>query len=320
VAAAKTERLMNLLIMLLVQRGYVTKDRIREVLYPQASEDAFEKMFERDKEELRSLGVPVEVGQLDPLFDDEQGYRISPEQFALPAVSFTADEAAVVGLATRVWEQASMAEATTEAVRKLSAAGVPVDVSALEIVSPRLTADEAAFGVFVEATQERRVVEFDYRTSRDLTPAARRVQPWGVVRQSGRWYAVAFDVDRDAPRVFRLSRVVGDARPVGEPGAFEVPAGTDVRAIVRRSIPAAPEGRAVILVRRGHGFGLRRLAAEQTEAVEGPDGSRDWDRLVLTRLPHDLAGDVLSHGADAYVEEPDELRRTVVERLTAVVA
>ena len=126
----KSERLLNLLIMLLVQRHYVSKERIRTILYPDSRPDAFEKMFERDKEELRSLGVPIEVGSIDPLFDDEPGYRISPGDFALPDIRLAADEAAVVGLATRVWEHARLAEATTDAVRKLTAAGVEVDVSA----------------------------------------------------------------------------------------------------------------------------------------------------------------------------------------------
>ncbi|MEP9383465.1 helix-turn-helix transcriptional regulator [Nocardioides cheoyonin] len=318
-AAAKTERLMNLLIMLLVQRGFVTKDRIRDVLYPSSSDEAFEKMFERDKEELRSLGVPVEVGSIDPYFDDEPGYRISAEQFALPPISLTADEAAVVGLATRVWEHASMAEATTEAVRKLTAAGIDVDVSALEIASPRLSAEESSFDAFLRATQERQQVEFDYRTSRAAEPATRHLQPWGVARYAGRWYVVGFDTDRQDERVFRLSRVVGDARLVGEPGAFDVPEGTDVSAIARRLAPAPPTGRVALLVRRGAGHSLRRTAAEVEYAVTGPDGSTDWDRVVLTRLPYDLAGEVMAHGPDAYVEEPEDLRKQVVARLREVV-
>ncbi|MEX0427074.1 helix-turn-helix transcriptional regulator [Nocardioides sp. DS6] len=319
-AAAKTERLMNLLIMLLVQRGYVTKDRIRDVLYPASSDEAFEKMFERDKEELRSLGVPIELGSIDPLFEDEQGYRISPEQFALPPISLTADEAAVIGLATRVWEHASMAEATSEAVRKLTAAGVEVDVSALEIASPRLSAEEGSFDTFLQATQDRSEVEFGYRTSRGADATTRHLQPWGVARYAGRWYAVGHDTDRAGTRIFRLSRVVGDARIVSEPGAFEVPEGTDVRAIARTLAPAPPTGRVTLLVRRGAGHALRRTAEEVEYAVAGPDGTTDWDRLVLTRLPYDLAGEVLAHGVDAYVEEPLELRRQVVDRLRAVVA
>ncbi|WP_246086705.1 hypothetical protein [Nocardioides humi] len=87
--APKSERLLNLLIMLLVQRRPIAKERIRELLYPDSRADAFEKMFERDKDELRSLGVPVEVAAVDPLFEDEVGYRIPPEAFALPDVELT---------------------------------------------------------------------------------------------------------------------------------------------------------------------------------------------------------------------------------------
>ena len=80
--------------MLLVQRHYVSKERIREILYADApSTDAFEKTFERDKEELRSLGVPIEVGQMDAYFDDEPGYRIRADEFALPEISLESDEA-----------------------------------------------------------------------------------------------------------------------------------------------------------------------------------------------------------------------------------
>ena len=78
-ATEKTERLLNLLIMLLVQRHFVSKDRIRSILYADSSDDAFEKMFERDKEDLRSIGVPIEVGQMDAYFDDEPGYRRLPQ-------------------------------------------------------------------------------------------------------------------------------------------------------------------------------------------------------------------------------------------------
>ena len=108
-ATDKTERLLNLLIMLLVQRHFVPKDRIRAILYPDSTDDAFEKMFERDKDDLRSIGVPIEVGQMDAYFDDEPGYRVRPDEFQLPRIELAADEAAVIGLATRVWGHARLA-------------------------------------------------------------------------------------------------------------------------------------------------------------------------------------------------------------------
>jgi proteasome accessory factor B len=308
----KSERLLNLLIMLLVQRRFVAKDRIREILYPGAGTDAFEKMFERDKEELRSLGVPIEVGNLDAFFDDEPGYRVRPDEFALPEISLTADEAAVLGLAVKVWEHARLAEATTEAVRKLTAAGLPVDESALDVVSPRLSVDEPAFDTFWEATLDRVPVAFEYARS-GAPVGTRHLQPWGVVRYSGRWYVVGLDTDRGAERVFRLSRVHGTPRRDGTPGSYDVPPGTDIRDVARRLAPAPLTEPAVVLVRVGAGLGLRRKASVVDQRVEGPDGTQQWDRLRLTH--GDLADEILTYGADAYVESPESLRSAVVSRL-----
>ncbi len=317
--ARKSERLMNLLIMLLVQRRYVSKDRIREFLYPGESLDAFEKKFERDKEELRSLGVPIEVGTLDVYFDDEVGYRIRPDQFALPEISLEADEAAVIGLAGKVWEHARLAEAATDAVRKLTASGVPLDLSALDLVQPRIGADEPAFDVFWEATQERSAVEFDYRRPGAAEPTRRHLQPWGVVRYSGRWYAVGFDVDRQAERVFRLSRIVGTATITGQPGSYDVPAGTDIREMARRLAPAPEREQVTVLAREDAGHGLRRDAGSVEEGVAGPDDRTRWDRLTLDGNVTVLADEVLTYGDHVYVERPTRLRDAVVDRLTRLV-
>ena len=106
--ARKSERLLNLLITLLVSRTYVTKERIRAVVEPyrEAGDEAFEKMFERDKEELRSLGIPIEVGYVDRAFEDEPGYRIERSAFELPgdrpgARGGRGDRAGRPGLAAR---------------------------------------------------------------------------------------------------------------------------------------------------------------------------------------------------------------------------
>jgi proteasome accessory factor B len=319
VTVRKSERLMNLLIMLLVQRHYVPKGRIRELIYPGSSDEAFEKMFERDKDELRSLGVPVEIGHIDAYFEDEPGYRIRADELALPDIDLTPDEASVIGLATRVWQHAKLAEATTDAVRKLTALGVPVDTGALDIVEPRLAADEPAFDVFWEAVQERRAVEFEYRTATSTETATRHLQPWGVTRYAGRWYVVGHDTDRGEERVFRLSRVQGEARPVGEPAAYDVPAGTDVSALARRLAPQPQRVRATLLVRRGAGHLLRRGADVVEDDVAGPDERTRWDRVVVTRDQLGLVEEVLTHGDAVLVEEPAVLREQVVARLRAAV-
>jgi proteasome accessory factor B len=319
VVARKSERLMNLLIMLLVQRRYVSKERIRELLYPGETLEAFEKKFERDKDELRSLGVPIEVGTLDAYFDDEVGYRVNPDRFALPEISLEPDEAAVIGLAGRVWEHARLAEAATDAVRKLTASGVPLDLGALDLVQPRIGADEPAFDVFWEATQERSAVEFDYRRPGATEPSRRHLQPWGVVRYSGRWYAVGYDVDRQAERVFRLSRIHGEARTVGRPGAYDVPPGTDIREVARRLAPAPEREQVVLLARVDSGYGLRRDADTVEHDVPGPDDRSRWDRLTLQGNVGMLAEEILTYGDAVYAESPPRLRDTVVDRLTRLV-
>jgi proteasome accessory factor B len=317
VSAAKTERLMNLYIALLVARRPVPKDRLRELYYQGTGDEAFEKTFERDKEELRSLGVAIEVENLDAFFEDDKGYIIRPESVQLPDVDLTPDEAAVVGLATRVWEQATMADAATEAVRKLQAAGVQVDTSAVDLAPPRVRADEPGFEEFLTAAHERREIRFEYRGPRDPESKARRLQPYGVVRFSGRWYVAGNDLDRQADRVFRLSRVVSEPTIVGPAGAYAAP-DVDLKAIARELAPRPSNLDATVLVRSGSGNGLRRWASASEIDVPGPDSESTWDRLSITAATGDLVGEILSCGPDAFVEGPAALRDTVVERLTEV--
>ncbi len=251
-ASDKSERLLNLLIMLLVQRHYVSKDRIRSILYPDAGDDAFEKMFERDKEDLRSIGVPIEVGSIDPFFEDEPGYRIRPDEFQLPEISLTGDEAAVVALATKVWEHARLAEATTEAVRKLTAFGLPVDLSALDVVEPRLTADEPSFDVFWEATQDRTPVEFDYqpvRPGRGHAPVTSSRGASSATPAAGTPSASTPTAARSGSSGSPASRA--KARRSGRPGSYDIPAGVDIREMARRLAPR-------LAARAGHRAGPTR--------------------------------------------------------------
>lgn len=316
--ARKSERLLNLLITLLVSRTYVTKERLRAVIEPyrEAGDDAFEKMFERDKEELRSLGIPIEVGFVDRAFEDEPGYRIERSAFELPDIDLSPEEAAVIGLAARVWQHAGLAAATSDALVKLKAAGVTVDRAALNVVQPQLTAEEPAFEPLWHATRTRTPVRFGYRTSAAAKAATRHLQPWGVVSSRGRWYVVGHDTDREGPRVFRLSRVQGDVAPDGLAGSFEVPAGTDLRAVTRSLAPPAADRTAEVLVRQGAGHGLRRHAQPSTDPSARADVPDGWDRLTATYGATDaFADEVLGYGPDVVVLSPQDVRESVVRRL-----
>ena len=312
VQTRKSERLMNLVICLLVARTYVGKAKIREVVpgYQETSDEAFEKMFERDKDELRELGIPIEVGYVDRAFEDEPGYRIRRRAFELPDIRLEGDEAAVVGLAARVWQHAGLAEATSGALVKLRAGGVDVDASALSVVEPHLATPEPSFGPLWDAVLERTPVRFAYRRP-GREAAVRTLEPWGIVSWHGHWYVVGHDRDREAVRMFRLSRVEGSVTPAGRPGSYVVPEGTDVRALAASLEPDETSGGlANLRVRVGSGFALRR----QAHAVESLDAT--WDRVeVPFGAVEAMAEQVTTHGADVVVESPDELRKSVVARL-----
>ena len=274
---------MNLVICLLVSRGYVPKSKIRQVVggYGDQSNEAFERMFERDKEELRELGIPIETGSNDPAGDEEPGYSIRRQEFELPEIRLEHDEAAVLGLAARVWQHASLAEATSRAVLKLRAGGVDTDTEPLAAVEPRVAVEEPAFWPLWEGVRDRRPVMFDYRRAPGADPMRRRLHPWSVLSWHGRWYVVGYDVDRSAPRLFRLSRIVGDVTPAGRAGSYEVPSPAEIRDAAGLLTPQRETGIARIRVRRGSGYGLRRRAADCQLLAD------DWD---LVAVPYADAG------------------------------
>src|SRR6478752_4505421 len=123
-SARRTERLLNLTICLMAGRRALSKAELRGMIadYRTAtSDESFERMFERDKDDLREMGIPLVTEHNDPLFDDEIGYRIDPNAYALPEIEVGPDEMAVLTLAARAWQQAALAPAATAALRKIGA-------------------------------------------------------------------------------------------------------------------------------------------------------------------------------------------------------
>jgi proteasome accessory factor B len=319
-AAKRAERLVNLVIALLSTRQFVTAAKIRATVpgydaddRSEKADEAFKRMFERDKAELREMGVPLETGRTSA-FDTEDGYRIARADYELPEIHLTGEEAAAVGLALRLWESAQLAGPAHSALVKLKAAGVDVDSSRTIPLRPRLDAGEPAFEPCYAAARDRRQLEFGYQRPDEDVPARRRVQPWGVVAWHGRWYLVGHDLDRDAPRVFRLSRVVGAPKATGPAGAFEPPLGLDLADVVAGQV-SGEEHVVVVRARPGTAIGLRRHATPLGPADDGDDRLQ-----VRTTEPGQLADQLAALGADVVVESPAEVRDAVVARLSRLAA
>jgi proteasome accessory factor B len=322
-ATSKVERLVNLVIALLSTRGYITAEKIRSSVAGYSDSptvEAFSRMFERDKNELRDLGIPLEVGRVSAM-DPTEGYRINRDAYSLPPVELTPDEAAAVAVATQLWESPELITATQGALLKLRAAGVDLDPDApVAIASPAgvpgLRGSEDVLGILLSAIDSRQAVQFPHRPSRAEPYTTRTVEPWGVVTEKGRWYLVGHDRDRDATRTFRLSRIGADVTLIGPAGAVSVPAGVDLRKIVANTVSETPtggrarvwvaDGRATALRRAGRSVAARQLAGRDGEVIEVDIGSTD-------RLARDITG----YGADAVVLEPESLRDDVVARLRA---
>ncbi|MFT3969862.1 MAG: WYL domain-containing protein [Micropruina sp.] len=311
-APRKSERIMNLAICLLMARRFLDKNHIRQVVegYAGLSDAAFERTFERDKDDLRAMGVPVETGSNSPLFPDDVGYRVRRQDFELPPIDFTAAEATALGLASQVWGTATLAEQTVGALAKLRAAGIDPDASRLAGVSPSIGAKEPAFEPLWQATMTRTVVAFGYRG------VAREVEPWVLTYRRGSWYLAGFDRTRGAARLFKLARLEDPPRAIGKPGAYELPENMDLTELTRPLEPAPAAAEAVIAVRGDKAPDLRRRGVPTEHRAALPPGFAAW--RVRYTSDRDFATELCGYGPDVLVLQPDGLRQRVVERLTKV--
>jgi proteasome accessory factor B len=311
-AARRAERLVNLVICLLSTRQFLSAERIRDAVPgyeagdgSRATDEAFKRMFERDKAELRELGIPLETGR-NSHFDSEDGYRIKRGEYELPPIEFDAAEAAAVGLAGRLWRSATLGEQARSALMKLRAAGTPVQDDAPPGAVPDLDTSDPSLPALIDAARTARAVRFEYLKSGAGEAQTRTLEPWGVLSWRGRWYVAGQDRDRGEPRSFRLSRIVGRVDTVGAPHAFERPDGVDLLGMVSGRV--ADDGHVAHVRVTGRGAASLRRAADHDD-----DGVLE---IAYSDL-HWLARHVAAAGSAAHVLDPPELAEAVVARLRA---
>lgn len=308
------ERLVNLVALLLESRTPLTFDQIRDKLaegYGHQDVSSAKRMFERDKDILRDIGVPIEVVSTDA-WDVEQGYTIDKARYYLPEIAFSPEEITALFVAVRSAGDVS----AEDAVRKLLSGadgGLLAGLGAPALMSeadPNLSAA-------AEAVAENRRVGFAYRTSRGER-SDRTVDAFGLAVRGGHWYLVGLDGDRGEIRSFRLSRISGPLEVKGEgaqpPEGFRAadhvwggPLASDEPAI-SATVALSPEV-AWWAVR-----GVREAEALRTRE----------DGWIEVRMPwpagEQLVSWVLSFGPDAEVLEPAEVRGEVLGRIEAILA
>lgn len=275
----RSERLLNLVVALLGTRRAISRATIREVVpgYSAAVTDsAFERMFERDKDELRGMGIPIETVTDDS--GDVLGYRIDQARFSYVDVRFTPAEFAVLGAAAQAWEQAALGPVARKALLKLRPM-VDEDHGATHAEvfnTAHVTSSDTALLPLMKAVREGLVVEFSYVSSGSSQSQLRRVEPWGVVCRSGHWYLMGFDQNRTEQRTFRLNRFEGTCRILSEPCVHNRPSKNELANQLTQDLDALSQQSgeifAHIRIASPHGAELMRLASRM---VDNQDGSFD---------------------------------------------
>ncbi len=311
-AVDPAERLLNLIIALTHARVRMTRAQIRSSVAgyapptPGRSDEearredaAFERMFERDKDELRRIGIPLKT-VVDPTHGDEIGYKIDASDAKMPDIEFNSAEMAALALASEYWRGATLGPDANQGLTKVASTAGAAPRTPLGL-GARATSLSDATAVIAEARARRQAVEFEY-TSESTGHATRTVEPWLVLIRGGADYLVGFDRDKQAARTFRLRRVHGDVRAIGPDNSYEIPD------------PIPPAGSSPAPVKVGR-IGLRPEAGHalrEQGTVVGSDG--DWDVLdVEYRYADQLRDAVLGLGGRARIVEPADIADRVIE-------
>lgn len=306
----KIERLINLTIALLATKRYLTKSEIfTSVEGYEGSAETKERMFERDKDDLRSLGIEIEVGSFDPLFNDEAGYRIKQESYQLNLEEITNVELSLLSLAAEAWQDASLGDVAQKALLKLRSIGIPGDELILPATVNKLNDGGRDIALISKAIADNQFMIFDY-VDADLTVNSRKIVPISLSTRSGFWYVAGVDQDVEEIRTFRLDRISGDIEVSKGPEDFEAPEGFNPKEMITG---INPHGVAIIDVRKGKASTLRSLATSVQSLGE-------WDQLKIPIFNlESLTSLVLWHGLDAIVKEPESLLSNVIFHLEALV-
>jgi proteasome accessory factor B len=240
----------------------------------------------------------------------------------------------VLSLAVQFWQDKALRTDAARALTKLRAVGsAPAGTDLVAGLAPRVRPAGDAFGPLLDAIQARQAVTFTYRAANTGEVRDRTLEPWRLLARGGGWYVIGRDLDRDAPRSFRLSRIQGRVRATGATGAYDIPADVDAAAVLGDR-HAEPTRVAVLALRPERASALR--AREAGEGTPGSDvGDDDVDladpRIAavladrdVVRVPFgsasELADEIAGYADAVVVLAPADLRSAVLQRLRAAAA
>lgn len=303
-SSQKTERLINLTLALLATNRYLTKNDIfRQIPGYSGSPETKERMFERDKDELRGLGIEIEVNSFDPLFDDEQGYLIKPESFQLDHDEFSKEELLLLTMAANLWHESASAHDSQGALLKIQSLSGPISLN--ESISPQIRTLEDSNLVtnLVSTIENRQHIEFVYGQR------SRIVRPFGLYIKDGFWYLVA--EESEIIKRFKILRIQSQPKILEGLGSFNKPTGFDIKNFIQIQQPKNANT-AVVKVRKGTCLNLRNKFALESE-------DESWEKIrIQYDLESELIEKILWYGSDIELVEPQHLRKQIIATLREV--
>jgi len=311
VSDRKTERLINLTLALLATKRYLKKSEILEsVLGYEGTQEAKERMFERDKDDLRSLGIEIEVGDLDVFFEDEPGYRIPQQSYELNMPELTGRELAILSIAANYWNDSILAPTAQSGIRKLQSLGIPISLDFDFKMQYRFENPTALLDDITVAISARSRISFSYDS---ISLKLRHVEPYRVVFWNGFWYLIGNDLDREDIRLFKLSRLVSPITIEKNKNQYLISPEFDARAYLPEENIDIKQT-AKLGIRKDAGLILRNrgLFLEQDEEFDIYEIAYENENTFIR--------EIVWHGTNVRIIQPIELRASLVKLLQAVSA
>ena len=311
---AKVDRLLNIVAALQASSVPLTAEELRTRVpgYDDQTDDTFRRTFERDKDDLRTAGVPIETVTVGHTEQPRAGYRIRRDRYELPDPGLTPEELASLHLAaTSVRLVGIPYDEVDDALRKLGGvtATGPSETGEGDVPVGAVDAPAALSTLFV-AVLDHAEVEFGYGSEE------RRLQPHRLQYEQGRWYVSGHDLDRDATRSFRLDRITSTVT-AGPAGTFEPPADLPEVRLRPWELGDGPTTVAHVLLEDTVAGPVLAEDPERAVSERRPDGSVVVALDVRNRAG--LRSFVLSHLERAELLDPPELRQELVGWLTPFV-
>lgn len=321
------ERVFSLVLALIASEQGLTKHDLLSSVYgyserfrESGSRASLERQFERDKELLRDLGVPVQAidSPGEPGNNQLTRYRVPKESFEVPAgLEFTERELMMLRLAALAWKEGSLEVESRRASMKLESLSGGKNAPQLGVM-PDFGTSEPAAPALLAAIERGEAVEFAYRLPSKPGALRRRVLPLRLHRFERRWHLIAYDLDRDAGRVFLLSRIEGQVAPSVVPA--QASDGMELEALVDETIADLQQLQTdqQVLVRVPVGSVADAALSKHAVVVEEAAGARTlrFGTVDLAETASVLAG----YGGEIDVLDPPTLRDRVIALFREVAA